>query len=77
VKTVENLIQKSVKKEVNDFLVQLKAEKNPSEEVEDQDYLQDCFTDFTLEDIEYYFGKDKLTFVAGRCSNHAMRRWMI
>lgn len=74
VKTVENLIQKSVKKEVNDFLAQLKAEKNPSEEVEDQIAIyEDCFTDFTLEDIEYYFGKDKLTFVAGRCSNHAMR----
>jgi hypothetical protein len=74
VKTVENLIQKNIKKEVNDFLAQLKAEKNPSEEVEDQIAIyEDCFTDFTLEDIEYYFGKDKLTFVAGRCSNHAMR----
>lgn len=74
VKTVENLIQKSVKKEVNDFLAQLKSEKNPSEEVEDQIAIyEDCFTDFTLEDIEYYFGKEKLIFVAGRCSNHAMR----
>ncbi|MEF9476692.1 hypothetical protein OWR28_02060 [Chryseobacterium sp. 1B4] len=23
--------------------------------------------------VKYFFGKDKLTFVAGRCSNHAMR----
>jgi len=74
VKTVENLIQKSIKKEVNDFLVQLKSDKNPSEEVLDQIAIyEDCFTDFTLDGIEYYFGKDKITFIAGRCSNHAMR----
>ncbi|KIC63170.1 hypothetical protein [Chryseobacterium taiwanense] len=74
VKTVENLIQKSIKKEVNDFLTQLKSEKNPSEEVVDQiSIYEDCFTDFTLDGIEYYFGKDKIRFIAGRCSNHAMR----
>lgn len=74
VKTVENLIQKSVKKEVNDFLTQLKSEKNPSEEVLEQISLyEDCFTNFTLDGIEYYFGKDKIRFIAGRCSNHAMR----
>jgi len=74
VKTVENLIQKQVKKEVNDFLAQLKSEKNPSEEVLDQIAIyEECFTAFTLEDIGYYFGKDKIRFIAGRCSNHAMR----
>jgi len=74
VKTVESLIQKSIKKEVNDFLTQLKSEKNPSEEVADQIAIyEDCFTDFTLGDVEYYFGKDKIRFIAGRCSNHAMR----
>lgn len=73
-KTVENLIQKSIKKEVNDFLTQLKSERNPSEEVVDQiSIYEDCFTDFTLDGIEYYFGKDKIRFIAGRCSNHAMR----
>lgn len=73
-KTVENLIRKNVKKEVDDFLVQLKSDKNPSEEVLDQIAIyEDCFTDFTLDGIEYYFGKDKIRFIAGRCSNHAMR----
>ncbi|AZB27901.1 hypothetical protein [Chryseobacterium balustinum] len=74
IKTVENLIQKSVRKEVNDFLVALKSEKNPSEEVVDQIAMYEgCFTDFTLDGIEYYFAKDKIRFIAGRCSNHAMR----
>ncbi|AYN00218.1 hypothetical protein [Chryseobacterium sp. 3008163] len=73
-KTIENLIQKSVKKEVSDFIVQLKSEKNPSEEVSEQiSMYEDCFTDYTLEGIEYYFAKDKIRFIAGRCSNHAMR----
>lgn len=73
-KTIENLIQKSVKKEVSDFIVQLKSEKNPSEEVSEQiSMYEDCFTDYTLDGIEYYFAKDKIRFIAGRCSNHAMR----
>lgn len=74
VKTVEGLIQKQVKKEIDDFLVQLKSEKNPSEEVLDQIAIYEgCFTKYTLGDIKYYFGKDKIRFIAGRCANHAMR----
>ncbi|MFZ4930288.1 hypothetical protein [Chryseobacterium sp. Mn2064] len=74
IKTVNTLIQNRVKKRINDFLVKLKSEKNPSEEVQDQIALyEDCFLDHTLNGIRYFFGKDKLTFVAGRCSNHAMR----
>ncbi|WP_265429568.1 hypothetical protein [Chryseobacterium sp. YIM B08800] len=74
IKTVEGLIQKNIKKEVNDFLAALKSEKNPSEEVLDQIAIyEDCFTNFTLDGIEYYFAKDKIRFIAGRCSNHAMR----
>lgn len=73
-KTVAGLIQKKIKKRVNDFLVKLKSEKNPSEEVQEQIGLYEgCFMDYTLNGIRYFFGKDKLTFVAGRCSNHAMR----
>lgn len=73
-KTMAGLIQKKVRKRVNDFLVKLKSKKNPSEEVLDQIGLyEDCFMDYTLNGIRYFFGKDRLTFVAGRCSNHAMR----
>ncbi|QIY92379.1 hypothetical protein [Chryseobacterium gallinarum] len=73
-KTVADLIQKRIKKRVDDFLVTLKSEKNPSEEIQDQiDLYEGCFMDYTLNGIRYFFGKDKLTFVAGRCSNHAMR----
>lgn len=74
VKIVDGIIQKRVKKRISDFLVKLKAEKNPEEETEDQIALyEDCFTEHTLGSVKYLFGKDKLTFVAGRCSNHAMR----
>ncbi|WP_326980903.1 hypothetical protein VUJ46_11330 [Chryseobacterium sp. MYb264] len=73
-KLIENLIQKSVKKEINDFLVELKSEKDPSSEVADQiSIYEECYTNYKLESIRYYFGKDKLRFIAGRCSNHAMR----
>ncbi|AZB18386.1 hypothetical protein EG352_11640 [Chryseobacterium indologenes] len=74
VKIVEGIIQKGVKKRISDFLVKLRAEKDPTEEVKDQIAIyEDCFTGHTLEYIRYFFGKDKLTFVAGRCSNHASR----
>lgn len=74
VKTIERLLEQKVKKRVNDFITELKSEKNPSEETEDQITIyEDCFTEQSLDDIQYFFGKDRLTFVAGRCSNHAMR----
>ncbi|PWN70117.1 hypothetical protein C1631_008985 [Chryseobacterium phosphatilyticum] len=73
-KIVEGIIQKGVKKRISDFLIKLKAEKDPTEEVESQiGIYEGCFTDHTLEYLRYFFGKDKLTFVAGRCSNHASR----
>lgn len=74
IKTVEHIIQKQVKKRIDDFLAELKAGKNLSEESQEQiSIYENCFVDHTLEYIEFYFGKDQLTFVAGRCSNHAMR----
>ncbi|WBV61763.1 hypothetical protein PFY12_06475 [Chryseobacterium camelliae] len=73
-KIVENIIQKQVQKRIDDFLTELKADKNLSEESQEQiSIYENCFVDHTLGYIEFYFGKDKLTFVAGRCSNHAMR----
>lgn len=73
-KTIKDLIQKEIKKRIADFLVLLKAEKNPSDEVLAQIGLyEDCFTDYGLDGMEYYFAKDKLKFIAPRCANHAMR----
>ncbi len=74
IKTVERLIEQKVKKRINNYLAELKSEKNPSAETEDQiGIYEGCSTGESLDDIRYFFGKDKLTFVAGRCSNHAMR----
>ncbi|WP_223560238.1 hypothetical protein [Chryseobacterium lathyri] len=74
VKTIESLINQKIRKRVDEFLKELKADKNPTEEIQEQIAMyEDCFLEHTLEYIEFYFGKDQLTFVAGRCSNHAMR----
>ncbi|SDJ43707.1 hypothetical protein [Chryseobacterium jejuense] len=74
IKSLEHLLGQKVKKRVNDFLAELKSEKNPPVETEEQIGLYEgCSTEQSLDDIRYFFGKDKLTFVAGRCSNHAMR----
>nr|WP_262901698.1 hypothetical protein [Chryseobacterium sp. OSA05B] len=73
-KTIEGLIRKEIKKQITDFIGVLKAEKNPSDEVLAQIGLYEgCFTEYGLDDIEYYFAKDKLKFIAPRCSNHATR----
>ncbi|MCW3160114.1 hypothetical protein [Chryseobacterium oryctis] len=74
IKKVEDIINQKVRKRVDDFLKDLRAEKNKEDYHEDQiSIYENCFTEHTLEYINYYFGKNTLKFVAGRCSNHAMR----
>lgn len=74
VKTMEDMIRKKVRKRINDFLTDLKLQKNPSEEVQDEIAMyEECFTNYTLGSIQYYFTKDKIKFIAERCSNYAMR----
>ncbi|GEN75962.1 hypothetical protein CHA01nite_17020 [Chryseobacterium hagamense] len=74
VKTIEGMIRKKVRKEIDDFLKDLKSQKDSSKEMKDQMAIyEDCFTDYTLGSIQYYFTKDKIKFIAERCSNHAMR----
>jgi len=74
VKTIESLIQKRVKKEINDFVAQLKAEPKQTDEILSQIGLYEaCYTNYTLASIGYYFKTDKIKFITERCSNHAMR----
>ncbi|WP_294284489.1 hypothetical protein [uncultured Chryseobacterium sp.] len=74
VKTIEDMIRKKVRKTINDFLADLKSQKNASEEIQDEIAMyEDCFTDYTLGSIQYYFTENKIKFIAERCSNHAMR----
>ncbi|MDR2237737.1 MAG: hypothetical protein LBE92_16565 [Chryseobacterium sp.] len=74
VKTVEGMIRKRIKKEINDFIAVLKAEPKQTEEIQSQIGLYEgCYTDYTFVSIGYYFGKDKVKFITERCSNHAMR----
>ncbi len=74
VQIIEGIIRKKVRKRINDFLTDLKSQKNPSEEVQDQIAMYEgCSTEYTLESIKYYFAKDTIKFIAERCSNHAMR----
>ncbi len=74
VKAIEGMIRKKVRKEIDDFLKDLKSQKNPSEEIQDEITMyEDCFTDYTLGSVQYYFTENKIKFIAERCSNHAMR----
>ncbi|KPE51960.1 hypothetical protein [Chryseobacterium indologenes] len=74
VKTIESLIQKRVRKEINDFIIRLKAEPEQTDEILSQIGLYEgCYTDYTLAGIGYYFKTDKIKFITERCSNHAMR----
>ena len=71
---VEKIINDKVKKRVNDYIVELKSAPTRDQEAEEQIAMfKNCFTDNTLTYLKFYFEKDQLTFVAGRCSNHAMR----
>lgn len=73
-KIIESKIQKVIIKRINDHIAPIKSSKNPSED--DLDVLSiydNCYTEYTLDGLDYNFEKDKIVFVAGRCSNHAMR----
>ncbi|WP_294302469.1 hypothetical protein [uncultured Chryseobacterium sp.] len=74
VKAIEGMIRKKVRKEIDDFLKDLKSQKDSSEEIQDEIAIyEDCFTDYTLGSVQYYFTENKIKFIAERCSNHAMR----
>lgn len=74
VKTVESLINKKIEQRVEDYLKELKAEKTKDADLQDQiSMYENCFLDYSLDYLEFNFSKNNLTFIAGRCSNHALR----
>ncbi len=78
---VETKVNSAMKKEISDFIAELKTEnpteKDEKERLEEQLFLyEDCLNWVNTQNLswfEYYFEKDHITFVRGRCSNHAMR----
>jgi hypothetical protein len=83
-KELAELLNQKVKTEIEDYLKEVRDSlKNPAilgeerERYGEQDTMySDCLRDHndsTMDSYEYYFTKDSVTFVLGRCSNHAMR----
>ena len=77
---IADKIALKIKKEITDYLKELKTEKpkNKEEKETNEDQIalyEDCLQTNTVyfKYLKFYFGKDKITFVQGRCSNHAMR----
>jgi hypothetical protein len=78
------LLNQKVKTQIDDYLKEVRDSlKSPTvigeerERYGEQDTLYtNCLQDHeetTMDSYEYYFTKDSVTFVLGRCSNHAMR----
>jgi hypothetical protein len=67
------IYSEKVKKRVNDFLLKLKSEKIRQKKLKIRLLFMKTVLRSILWKILNIFWKDKLTFVAGRCSNHAMR----
>ena len=70
---IEKIINNKIKKRVTDYIAELRFSKNKEEDSEDRIAMYEgCFTEYSLPYLKYYFEKNKLTVVAGRCSNHAL-----
>jgi len=79
-KTLNQKIKNSIQKflyEIKDSIKNNNLDKDEKERIEEQITMyEDCIQnvdDNNLEYAEYYFEKDSLIFIRGRCSNHAMR----
>ena len=74
-------INDKIHKKISAFIKEIKAEKTEDQEeiirIEEQiSMYENCLTYLNKGDFQYLecsFEKDSLTFVRGRCSNHAMR----
>lgn len=82
-KDLENILTKRVLKKIKDYLLEIKDSlANPKlvgEErerfAEQEEMYNSCLENgkvVSFEYVEYYFTKDSMVFVEGRCSNHAM-----
>ena len=71
---VEKLINGKVRKIITDYIAHLKSSSTQDEETAEQIMMyESCFTENTLAYLKFYIEKDQITFVASRCSNHAMQ----
>ncbi|MDH6250953.1 hypothetical protein M2347_000680 [Chryseobacterium sp. H1D6B] len=74
---IEKILNQKVEKRIKDYLAELTSSKDDSEDVKDQIAMyEECLgsvNSYTLEYVKFFFGKNGLTIVRERCSNHAMR----
>lgn len=78
---MEKILNRRIKKEISDYIVDIKAaikenKKTTSDDTDQLDMYNECLDGIENNNMEYYsffLGKDSITFVRGRCSNHALR----
>lgn len=71
---ISEMINSRVRKRVADYVIELKSAKEKEQDSEEQiEMYEDCFTEYTLDYLEFHLEKNDFTIFAGRCSNHAMR----
>lgn len=75
--SIQNIVNENVVNKIQNFLAELKSHNDPEDEEKEQIRMyEECLEYAKGEKLEYtkfFFGKDKLTIVRERCSNHAMR----
>lgn len=79
-KTLRKLLNQKVTLEIKNFLKNIKLKQSSNNEdkelIEEQiEIYEGCLENNESYKLEYYditFNKDKITFIRGRCSNHAM-----
>ncbi|WP_292008295.1 hypothetical protein [Chryseobacterium sp.] len=75
VATIEGQLNEQVEKRIQNYLTELKSFPESNEDSKEQiEMYESCLgSSHSLKYVKYFFGKDKLTLVRERCSNHAMR----
>lgn len=74
---IQKKVNQNVKDKIKNYLAELKSNNDHEEEEKEQIRMYEECLEYVkegkLEYTKFFFGKDKLTIVRDRCSNHAMR----
>ncbi|TDO23126.1 hypothetical protein [Pedobacter duraquae] len=78
--SMEKILNQRIKKEITDYVVEIKAtikenKKSTQDDTDQLDMYNECLDGIENNNMEYYsfyLEKDSITFVRGRCSNHAL-----
>lgn len=75
--SIQNIVNQNVADQIQNLLKELKATTDQEDDMKEQIRMYGECLEYVkrgkLEYTKFFFGKDKLTIVRDRCSNHAMR----